>query len=231
MEIKFSGTGGAFDVDYGNSSALVKVNGKKVLLDCGHAVFPILKKKGLIEDFDFILITHFHDDHVGSLSALILYRNMIAPEKKLSILYPDENFKEQLIRFLEFSIRNPLDYVNFQSLSSHEDISFIDTYGKHVPEMNTYAYYFEEGNKIMAYSGDLGDGNALFQYFQNYSSNKEITFFHEVTFEDNIPPHTYYKKLEKYKELGDIFGYHCDASKKPGDLKFPLVAETPELLI
>ena len=74
MELKFLGTGGAFDWECGNSSALVSFKGETILIDCGCVVYQQLCRLNLIDKIDAILITHFHDDHVGSLSSILAHR-------------------------------------------------------------------------------------------------------------------------------------------------------------
>src|SRR4030095_1587723 len=67
MLLQFLGTGGAFNPEYGNSAALIRCNGKSILIDCGFTVFAKLKEFNLFNQIDYILITHLHNDHTGSL--------------------------------------------------------------------------------------------------------------------------------------------------------------------
>lgn len=77
-QLKFLGTGSAFNTKLGNTSAYLMNNDKSAILlfDCGETVFsklkPILEKNKNISEFT-ICITHSHSDHIGSLPTLLYY--------------------------------------------------------------------------------------------------------------------------------------------------------------
>ncbi len=228
MDIKFIGTGGAFDIDYGNSSALVDCNGKKILVDCGHTVFPRLIQLNLIQEIDYILITHLHDDHVGSLSTLIFYLYFFQPQKKVKLIAP-LNFHQELINFLNFSQKNVLQFIEIEDLPSF--ITPIDTYNRHYLEMQTFGYIFSENQNHIVYSGDLNDSSYLFQEVKKHSLNGQIIVFHDVTFNSLAKAaHAYYKDIEVFLSDYSIWGYHCNPNLKPEDCKIPLVIENSNLL-
>ena len=52
------------------SGYLVRSEGARVLLDCGHAVFSILQKYQDFRELDAVIISHFHPDHYVDLYAL-----------------------------------------------------------------------------------------------------------------------------------------------------------------
>jgi ribonuclease BN (tRNA processing enzyme) len=228
MEIKFIGTGGAFDMDYGNSAAIVHCNGKNILVDCGHTVFPKLLKLNLIKDIDYILITHLHDDHVGSLSTLIFYCYFYLPNKKAKIIVPIK-FQEELINFLNFSQKNVLNFASFEELPEY--ITPIDTYQKHYPEMQTYGYVFTENQKHFVYSGDLNDVSFLINELKTLNLDGKIILFQDISFNELAKSaHAYYKEVENYLTEYEIWGYHCNPNLKPQDCKIPLVIENPLFL-
>ncbi len=224
MEIRFLGTGGAFQVELGNSAVLIKLDQGNLLVDCGHSVFPTLVKKGIIDEVDAVLLTHFHDDHVGSLSSLILYYQIVLKKGKLTLLSPSQEFEDELRAFLAHSLINPELRANFQSLDSWSSIHAIDTYGLHVAGMPTYAYTFSERGASLAYSGDLGNPDPFFSELDNMDL-PNLQVFHEVCFTDNGSAHTFYTELERYLDRYTIYGYHCDHHAKPSDLRLPLAAE------
>ncbi len=224
MEIRFIGTGGAFQVDVGNSAALVKLNQGNLLVDCGHSVFPALVRKGLVEEVDAVLLTHFHDDHVGSLSSLILYHQIALKKGKLTLLSPSQAFEDELRQFLTHSLINPELRVNFQLLESWPSVRAIDTFGLHVAGMQTFGYTFSENGSSIAYSGDLGTPEPFFNALDSLDL-PNLQVFHEVCFADYGSAHTIYKQLEEYLDRYEIYGYHCDHRDKPSDIRLPLAAE------
>lgn len=230
MDIKFVGTGGAFDWKYGNSSAILKFGGETFLIDCGHSVYERLCKKKVVQDIEYVLITHLHADHVGSLATFILHHHIFVEDKQLKILYPDKAFKNDLYDFLAFSLLKPEKYIVFQPLVNFPKIRFVDTKDQHVQDMQTYSYYFVDGQDLLAYSGDLGNHEVLFEKLEELETTHNLVF-HEISFDPGLTGHTYYKDLEEYQGKYKIYGYHCDPTKNPEDNKIPLVYNTQEFLL
>lgn len=76
---KFIGSGDAFNVELGNTSAYIIIDKTLILFDCGSTVFSRIIELNLLNNIDHvsILITHTHTDHIGSLATLIYYLNFI----------------------------------------------------------------------------------------------------------------------------------------------------------
>lgn len=232
MEIKFLGTGGAFDHAYGNSAAWVTLGGKHLLVDCGNTVYHALRKTNLADHIDYLLITHLHDDHVGSLCTTILHhRYLLDSPRKARLLVPDGDFRDQLYEFLRFGLIRPERYVDFLPLDTVPGLEEVNTYGLHVADMQSYGFIFEDEQEIVAYSGDLGDPNLMFRHLAARPSNKPIRVFHELAFDQTEGIHTYYRDLVPHLEQYRIWGYHIDPTQNPADNPVPLVAHQPGLLI
>ncbi len=228
MQIKFLGTGGAFDVEYLNSAALIQFRGKNILIDCGFTVFNTLVSKGLVPKVDYILLTHLHNDHCGSLANLLLYKNIIQKSEKPVLLYPSEQFKTQVRNFLDIQVKEATDYLDFLPLDQLDGLNFVDTYGMHSEGFQSYAYIFDEGFRI-AYSGDLGKPEVLFEKLEKLPA-MPTHIFHDITFNPENTGHTYYKKLLPYLNGYEIFGYHCDPTLNPPDNPIRLVFYQPHLM-
>lgn len=228
MQIKFLGTGGAFDVDFLNSAALLEFRDMNLLLDCGFTVFPTLIHKSLINKVDYILLTHLHNDHCGSLASLLLYKKIIEKSPRPIIIYPSEQFKHDLHTFLQLQIRDVDKYVEFVPLEQHDGITCIDTFGQHTENMQTYSYVFEDEYRI-AYSGDLGEPKALFDKLEKMPSMPTCVY-HDITFNPENKAHAYYKKLLPYMNGYELFGYHCDPTKNPPDNPIRLVFYQKDLI-
>ncbi|MFI5135346.1 MAG: MBL fold metallo-hydrolase [Chitinophagales bacterium] len=229
MEIKFLGTGGAFDSEYGNSAALVRCNGKTFLIDCGFTTFATLKQFDLFGKIDFVLITHLHNDHTGSLVNTLLYYFLhVHRGEKMKVIYPTKKFKKQLSRFLSIALMNADDFVEWVPLKSVKEVQCIDTFGLHVEEYQTYSYIFREAKEVMVFSGDIGDGDFIFRKLKKKKIKSAIVF-HELVF-DPVPGHTLYSSLMSHQNEYRIYGYHCDPRKNKPDNTVPLVADHPEFL-
>ena len=77
IELKFIGRGSAFTKDEVNNSAYFIKNNTMVLFDCGADVFKQIINHKLLNQPNInkllIIITHTHDDHIGSLMSLLEY--------------------------------------------------------------------------------------------------------------------------------------------------------------
>lgn len=230
MKIKFLGTGGAFDYEFGNSSALVEFQGMNILIDCGNSVYRRLRETKLAEKIDYILITHFHDDHVGSLSSVVLHHKyFLDPPRKARILVPNEEFRNKIYDYINFSLTEPLNYLEFLPINTIPGLTALDTFGKHIEGMQTWSFVFENENEILAYSGDLGDTNLIFDHLKTRPI-KKTKVFHEISFQKTDGVHSYYQELNKKIGEYPLYGYHCDPREEPEDNNVPLVCRYPEFL-
>jgi ribonuclease BN (tRNA processing enzyme) len=229
MQIKFLGTGGAFDIDYLNSAAILTVREKCVLIDCGFTVYQTLVHKNLIHRVDYILLTHLHNDHCGSLANLLQHKLIVDKAPKPTILYPSEQFKSQVFEFLKIQVKDPDKYVEFMPLEHFEGIQAVDTYGLHSEGMQSYAYIFEEEDNRIVYSGDLGKPDALFDKLSRIPKMNTCVY-HDITFNPENTGHTFYKKLLPYMNGVEMFGYHCDPTENPADNPIRLVFYQKDLL-
>lgn len=231
MQIKFLGTGGAFDYEYGNSAAWIELHGVNILVDCGHQVYSLLREKGLMDQIDYILITHTHDDHVGSLCSVLLHQHFFYESpRKVSVLTPNAEFGEHLDRYIRFAIPRAEKYVHYAPLSEVPGIQAIDTFGLHVRDMPSFGYRFEDESEIIYFSGDLGHAGIIFEKASADLDTKPMRIFHELTFEQMDNVHTYYKDLYPFASQFDILGYHVDPRTAREDNIIPLVANQAELL-
>ena len=233
MDVKFLGTGGAFDYKYGNSALWINLNGSRILVDCGHTVYPILRDNGMLEELDYILVTHLHDDHVGSLCTTILHHTFASPEpRKARIIVPNSSFEATLKAFLTLGLNDPEAYVEFIPIDEVPGLEAIDTFGLHVPDAPSFGYIFEDDHEIVAFSGDLADADVVFYHLAYYKGKgKPIRVFHEMTFEKTTTVHVYYQDLIPYMKDYDIFAYHLDPSQVPADNIIPLVYHQASLMI
>jgi glyoxylase-like metal-dependent hydrolase (beta-lactamase superfamily II) len=197
------------------------------LVDCGFSVFPKLVERDLVKDIDAVLITHLHDDHVGSLSVLIYYATIVVQRPHLVIVVPNAAFEAELRAFLTHSQHQLDQRVRFAPLTEFPQVRAIDTFGTHVPGMRSWAYAFDEEGQHVAYSGDTGQAALIFQTLMDWGWQGALVF-HEVIFWPGIVSHSYYKDVEAYLDRFRIYGYHCDPQHAPADLRLPLAAQHPD---
>jgi ribonuclease BN (tRNA processing enzyme) len=221
MTIQFIGTGGAFDYRQGNSAAIVAWRDMRILVDCGADVFRALRERDAADDITHILITHLHDDHAGSLGSLLAYHTIVLRKPRLKLIYPTESFRKHLHAFLDFIIRTD-EHAEFVAIDDIPGLSFIDTFGRHVPQFPTFAYIFTEGERTIAYSGDIGDPDFVFDNLRSLRLHG-ATVFHDISFSPQNKAHAFYKDVAKHAGEFEIYGYHLDPEKAPDDNPIRLV--------
>lgn len=228
MDIQFLGTGGAFDYQYNNSAAIVNIWGQKILIDCGHSIYPVIRQQNALENIQQVLITHTHDDHIGSLSTLAAHLQIFG-QRKLVLLWPEEHFLNELKNLFQYTLQNVDKYLDFKPIEAATGVNYINTYGQHAENLQSYAYYFEEESRRIVYSGDLGNCKPLFDALDNLPK-METTVFHDITFNKKAVAHAYYKDLMAFGNRYKVYGYHCDPQKNPDDNTIPLVEQHPQFL-
>ena len=90
LDICLVGTGGMMPLTYRYlTSLLVRNNGVSLLIDCGEATQIAIKKANLSQKpIDYILITHFHADHISGLPGLLLSMGNSEKTSPLTIVGP-----------------------------------------------------------------------------------------------------------------------------------------------
>lgn len=149
--LTFLGTGGAFTKENGNTSAYCYIDDNSLLLiDCGESVFNKIVREQLLEKITniYILITHFHSDHVGSLGSLLFYCDYLGLQN-ISIIFPNLKKIKELINIfgLEdeiFQLKHPSEITQFK-IKDYKQIHF---------NMEAYGYLIEINGYLMFYSGD-----------------------------------------------------------------------------
>lgn len=225
FDINMLGYGGAFNAEEGNSSFLMSTEnfGKRFLVDCGSTVYSKLSADD-VKNIECVLITHCHDDHIGSLSTLIYNRWFI--HNKITTIITSKEVGLDLALYLtkvaghkseEFAIWNGYEYPD-----GRFGIQTLDTSNLHVPNMPSCGFLFSGvylGNRYLLYSGDIS-----VPIFESPSIDKDMLIkllngrticFHDVTFKDykgNV--HCFYEKLLTYSDKFNIYGYHYSESER-----------------
>lgn len=178
--LKFLGTGSCFNTKAGNNSAyfIHNIGNKKrlVLFDCGETVFAKIQEIGLLNGIDevFVLITHLHSDHVGSLSSLIFYLNYVLNIKPV-VCFPHNS----IILYLDLVgvSRDFYVYVNIGNIYYY--IQAINQ--NHSKNISSFGYLFKLDSNLIYYSGDSKDiSPVILDMFR--APNCNITeFYQDVT--------------------------------------------------
>ncbi len=90
LDVCLLGTGGMLPLKNRHlASALFRLNGKSLLIDCGEGTQVALRKAGLtFKPIDIICLTHFHADHITGLPGFLLSMGNEGRSEKLIIAGP-----------------------------------------------------------------------------------------------------------------------------------------------
>lgn len=162
--LSFIGIGSAFNTEMGNTSAFIKRNRSLLLIDCGGTVFHRLQELNLLNGLEnlYIIVTHTHPDHVGSLGEVIFYSYYIL-KCIPTILFPNKELVEGFLNSIGVS-------AEMYKLNSTEIIDVNDKQlGKlrieflpvsHVDIIPAYGFIMKLEEKSFYYSGDANNISA-----------------------------------------------------------------------
>lgn len=223
LDIKFTGIGGAFDIEEGESGVIIETRaGKKMLIDCGYTSYVFLKKNKLIEKLDRVFITHTHSDHISALSTLVYERFFVHNVK--TIIECHDSVAPRVKQYLDicghpeeqYEIRIGNVFIEDEEIS----ITKIDTTNDHWP-VNSFPnsgllFHFSVGDDyaVFIYSGDINKPITNLMpvelYPFVYQKPENVFIFHDMTslvHEQN--PHTNWRLLLPVKEMfPNLFTYH-----------------------
>lgn len=143
-ELKFLGSGDAFNIEKGNTSAYFIFKNTLILIDCGETVFSKIINLKLLNDIRkvIVLITHLHSDHVGSLGTFVAHLKYECCIK-VEIYVPNEQFIKCFdimgISHEWYIGSIPGHHRSFELVHDNNDrivAQYIPT--QHKPEMNCY---------------------------------------------------------------------------------------------
>ena len=210
-KVVFLGVGDAFSSG-GNKSAGVLVEypskEKKVLLDCGPHTLQALKSSKIVtSSIDWIIISHFHGDHINGIPYLLLELSfqtkrinplkIIGPpgiEEQVKILfsalYKNEAAKNLPFEcsFHEISPENPFEEENIQIQAFSMN---------HTQEALGYRISadLESETSIIAYTGDTGWTENLIPLIKN----SQLAILECNFFNTEFPTHLNWNEIKKLK--------------------------------
>ncbi|UUV47032.1 ribonuclease Z [Bacillus phage vB_BanS-Thrax5] len=159
---EFIGTGSAFNTKLGNNGAFIKQGNKFFMIDCGSSTFSRIMEMDLLEGVEeiYVMITHKHPDHIGSLGDLIFYGyyNMgNVMEKNVTVLTPSDIMMQDIL--FDMGVGSDTYYLkefDTESLNFLDDFSmtFMPIQTEHVKELDCFGYVIHIKNTRIYYSGD-----------------------------------------------------------------------------
>ncbi|MCH8003623.1 MAG: MBL fold metallo-hydrolase [Nanoarchaeota archaeon] len=196
MEMIVLGSGtSAPQLNKNMSGYLLDFNGNKILFDSGPGTIRQLLKIGVnLQEIDHIFYTHFHNDHISDLPAIIWSNNYGLLRKKTLNFYGPKGFKEYYKILIKNMLRpKKLNYkINIKEMRNNSIIK-INIKNNSIIKNNliiksliskhtntSVSYRIENNNKSIVYSGDTDYSNEIIKI----SKNADLLIL-ECSFPDN----------------------------------------------
>lgn len=210
MKLNFLGKGAAFYPTYGNTGAYILDQKDLYLLDCGESAFHTLYEKGLMDEAErvYVLITHLHADHIGSLGSLISYFYCVR-KKPVFIIHPEKT----IVELLKLQGLSEAGYCYLERLPENAaGIQAKPVEVFHVPDMKCYGYLLTDQDGVFYYSGDAaGIPSDVLEAFKQGQIDR--IYQDTSTHDEEHPTHCYYKILEQLVPAGlrdKVYCMHLD---------------------
>lgn len=192
MKLNFLGKGAAFYPQYGNTCAYFIKGTSLYLLDCGETVYETLFRKGILENAGqvYVILTHLHADHVGSLGSLISYFYCLK-KQRIHVIHP----LDTIVQLLRLEGIGDDFYQYHKTLPDTGDgLSASPVEVPHADNMTCFGYVLKDEETSLYYSGDSSD---LPEKIRQAFLRREIqNIYHDTSSHDSPhPSHCYYGKL------------------------------------
>lgn len=180
MELRFFGTGSAYNPLRKNTNAFLPLGDMLLLFDCGESTFETLYSKGFLEQYTsfMVAITHFHSDHVGSLGSFISYCHCQL-KKKVYLVYPNSDIS----KFLLFTGVPDSMYTHLRPDESMpwDRLQLTAVEVRHDPLIHCFGYLVQAGNRRFFFGGD--SAAIPEDILQLLKDGKIDTIYQDVTYE------------------------------------------------
>lgn len=153
MELTFLGIGSAYNTPWRNCNAYFHYGGALVLLDCGESAFAELMKRGLLSNCQkriYVLLSHLHADHAGSLPSLCSYCYGRL-RQKVRVVYPGREVEA----YLRLAGIAEGEYERLPELGGALPGLWAEAAPtEHIPHYPSYGYLVGDGEQTIYFSGD-----------------------------------------------------------------------------
>lgn len=152
MKIVILGSSSHFPMKSRNHPGIfVSIGGKNILIDCGEGIQRQMRIAGISPTkLDYILITHWHGDHMLGLGGILYSLESMEYKKELNIILPRENFDDlkKILEGLRINLSFKINLIEAKEGLIIEERDFY-IYGfelKHT--VKNFGYIIKEKDKI-----------------------------------------------------------------------------------
>lgn len=191
IRLHFLGRGAAFYPRFGNTNAWFEKDNDIFFLDFGENAFHQVVEKIPLKQYEhiYVLLTHLHADHAGSLASLCSYTHCIL-KRNIVIVHPIDSVV-QMLRIQGIADRF---YSWVTELPETCKIRATAVEVKHADDMRAFGYLLTDEEETIYYSGDAAEIEQ--NIVQAYLDGK-IQEIYQDTASHFSNSHCYYKLLEE----------------------------------
>ena len=205
VTVRFFGTGNAF-ADGGRSHACIHVSapGVSILLDCGGASLPAIKRHIDLSQIAGIAVSHLHGDHFGGIPFLLDEQKWARRRTPLAIGGPPSLETRLRLESQAFTIGMSREYLGFEAPITVLGPAAQELAGarvaafpvRHSPAAEPHGLRVSVDGKLIAYSGDAAWSDELVALARGADLFIcEATLFATAEEKDN-PVHVSYETLK-----------------------------------
>ncbi|SNX55222.1 MBL fold metallo-hydrolase [Thermoanaerobacterium sp. RBIITD] len=168
MKLTILGSHGPYPGKDGACSGyLLENNRMNILIDCGNGVLSRYQRYYDLRDLKYIILTHFHSDHVSDMMVL-RYAVDIRMRKgdikePINIYCPNEPLK--VLDDLNFNGVFKLNIVDEKTKLKIDNL--LISFEKMEHPVLTYAVKFNDGKKTFAFSGDTMENDRIIPFIKS----------------------------------------------------------------
>ena len=202
MKLQFIGRGAALNPLEGNNAALYEENGNLLLIDMGENVFTRLVALNVLPKAKniYVVLTHTHSDHIGSLGSLIHYCFVKLNQRIQLVMDEEVEYRESVeqilaaFQVLPKMIERITSRQLAEAFSGFSALRFVPT--RHVDELKSYGLAFDTPEGLVYYTGDSRDVELLEKLYRQGNLAAVYTDTHN----DNRPT-SVHMPLDRLKEV------------------------------
>ncbi|NCB05494.1 MAG: MBL fold metallo-hydrolase [Clostridia bacterium] len=207
MKLTFLGRGAAFYPQFGNTNAYFEMGGDLYFLDFGESAYEKVVTRLNLRAYQnvYVLLTHLHADHSGSLASLISY-NYCVLGRRVQVVHPLPTVRE-LLKLQGIGDRF---YDYHETLPETCPVRAKPVEVKHAEDMRCFGYLLSDGEETIYYSGDSAEFPPVVA--KKLLAGELARVYHDVA-SGPSGSHCYVRRLEEVVPMAlrsKVFGMHLD---------------------